>query len=174
MGNYSSASYDVYVFNSTRMAFVKSKNLQSWDQIILIFLKQIRFVNVLLLSENQDVAIFLQQNMRWFQIKDLVKCLKKKRTAAKRKKLPQKKRKIINGLPEPRCIRQINITEKSKMKIQKEIDFILAVDALKNVQRRNYNADDSRRENTAEHSWQIIILAQILYPYAKTVQILIC
>ncbi|UFH31764.1 HD domain-containing protein [Chryseobacterium sp. C-71] len=53
------------------------------------------------------------------------------------------------------------------MKIQKEIDFILAIDALKNVQRRNYNADDSRRENTAEHSWQIIILAQILFPYAK-------
>lgn len=53
------------------------------------------------------------------------------------------------------------------MKIQKEIDFILAVDALKNVQRKNYNADDSRRENTAEHSWQIIILAQILFPYAR-------
>ncbi|MBO6201177.1 MAG: HD domain-containing protein [Chryseobacterium sp.] len=53
------------------------------------------------------------------------------------------------------------------MKIQKEIDFILAIDALKNVNRRNYNADDSRRENTAEHSWQIIVLAQILYPYAK-------
>ena len=56
------------------------------------------------------------------------------------------------------------------MKIQNEIDFILAVDALKNVNRRNYNADDSRRENTAEHSWQIIILAQILYPYAKQKQ----
>ena len=27
MGNYSSASYDIYVFNSTRMAFVKSKEL---------------------------------------------------------------------------------------------------------------------------------------------------
>lgn len=27
MGNYSSASYDVYVFNSTRMAFIKSKEL---------------------------------------------------------------------------------------------------------------------------------------------------
>lgn len=53
------------------------------------------------------------------------------------------------------------------MKIQKEIDFIVAVDALKNVNRRNYNADDSRRENTAEHSWQIVILAQILFPYAK-------
>lgn len=53
------------------------------------------------------------------------------------------------------------------MKLQNEIDFILAVDALKNVNRRNYNADDSRRENTAEHSWQIVLLAQILYPYAK-------
>ncbi len=53
------------------------------------------------------------------------------------------------------------------MKIQKELDFIIAVDALKNVQRRNYNADDARRENTAEHSWQIIILAQILYTYAR-------
>jgi len=53
------------------------------------------------------------------------------------------------------------------MKIKKEIDFIVAIDALKNVQRRNFNADDSRRENTAEHSWQIIILAQILFPYAK-------
>ncbi|CAD7799717.1 hypothetical protein CHRY9390_03282 [Chryseobacterium aquaeductus] len=53
------------------------------------------------------------------------------------------------------------------MKIQREIDFIVAIDALKNVQRRNYNADDSRRENTAEHSWQIIILAQILFPYAR-------
>ncbi len=53
------------------------------------------------------------------------------------------------------------------MRIQKEIDFIIAVDALKNIQRRNFNADDTRRENTAEHSWQIIILAQILFPYAK-------
>jgi len=53
------------------------------------------------------------------------------------------------------------------MKLQNELDFILAIDALKNVNRRNYNADDQRRENTAEHSWQIVILAQILYPYAK-------
>ncbi len=53
------------------------------------------------------------------------------------------------------------------MKLENEINFILAVDALKNVNRRNYNADDARRENTAEHSWQIVILAQILFPYAK-------
>ncbi len=54
------------------------------------------------------------------------------------------------------------------MKLQNEINFILAIDALKNVNRRNYNADDSRRENTAEHSWQIVLLAQILYPYVKS------
>lgn len=53
------------------------------------------------------------------------------------------------------------------MQIQNELDFIIAVDALKNVERRNFNADDQRRENTAEHSWQIIIFAQILYPYAQ-------
>ncbi|WGU68354.1 HD domain-containing protein [Capnocytophaga canimorsus] len=53
------------------------------------------------------------------------------------------------------------------MILEKEIQFILTLDALKNVQRRNYIADDSRRENSAEHSWQIMVFAQILYPYAK-------
>lgn len=54
-----------------------------------------------------------------------------------------------------------------KMILEKEIQFILTLDALKNVNRRNFNLDDSRRENTAEHSWQIIVFAQILLPYAK-------
>lgn len=53
------------------------------------------------------------------------------------------------------------------MFLQKEIEFILLIDKLKNVSRRNFNADDSRRENTAEHSWQVMIVAQLLYPYAK-------
>ena len=53
------------------------------------------------------------------------------------------------------------------MILEKEIKFILALDALKNVDRRNFNLDNSRRENTAEHSWQIVVFAQILLPYAK-------
>ena len=53
------------------------------------------------------------------------------------------------------------------MILAKEIEFIVAVDALKNINRRNYNADNSRRENTAEHSWQVVIFAQVLYPYAR-------
>lgn len=53
------------------------------------------------------------------------------------------------------------------MILQKEINFILALDALKSVNRRNFTLDNSRRENTAEHSWQIVVFAQILFPYAK-------
>jgi putative hydrolase of HD superfamily len=53
------------------------------------------------------------------------------------------------------------------MLLEKEIEFILAVDALKNVNRRNFNLDDARRENTAEHSWQVVVFAQILYPHAR-------
>lgn len=53
------------------------------------------------------------------------------------------------------------------MILEKEIEFILAIDALKNVNRRNFNLDNSRRENTAEHSWQVVVFAQILYPYAR-------
>ncbi|MDO5105275.1 HD family hydrolase [Capnocytophaga sp.] len=53
------------------------------------------------------------------------------------------------------------------MILEKEIQFILAIDELKNVQRRNYILNDSRRENSAEHSWQIVVFAQVLYPYAK-------
>lgn len=54
------------------------------------------------------------------------------------------------------------------MILEKEIEFILAIDALKNVNRRNFNLDNSRRENTAEHSWQVLVFAQILYPYARS------
>lgn len=39
------------------------------------------------------------------------------------------------------------------MYLEKEIEFILTLDQLKNVIRRNFNHDNSRRENTAEHSW---------------------
>ena len=53
------------------------------------------------------------------------------------------------------------------MYLEKEIEFILTLDQLKNVIRRNFNHDNSRRENTAEHSWQIIVFAQILFPYAR-------
>lgn len=52
-------------------------------------------------------------------------------------------------------------------RLQQQINFILEADKLKSVIRRNFLADDSRRENTAEHSWHTILLAQIFFEYAE-------
>ncbi|MDD3787955.1 MAG: HD domain-containing protein [Petrimonas sp.] len=51
-------------------------------------------------------------------------------------------------------------------RLQQQIDFILEADKLKNIIRRNFLTDESRRENTAEHTWHSILLAQIFFEYA--------
>jgi putative hydrolase of HD superfamily len=50
--------------------------------------------------------------------------------------------------------------------LSKQIDFILEIDRLKSVVRRASLLDRSRRENTAEHSWQIALMAILLAEYA--------
>ena len=52
-------------------------------------------------------------------------------------------------------------------RLHQQLNFILEADKLKNITRRNYLVDDSRRENTAEHSWHAILLAQIFFEYAE-------
>lgn len=44
--------------------------------------------------------------------------------------------------------------------------FTLLLDRLKGVERRNYLLDRSRRENTAEHSWHVALVALTLRDYA--------
>lgn len=44
--------------------------------------------------------------------------------------------------------------------------FFLEVDRLKSVERRNFLADGSRRENTAEHSWHLGVATIVLAPFA--------
>ena len=39
--------------------------------------------------------------------------------------------------------------------LQQRIDFIKAIDALKDVQRKTYLLSESRFENSAEHSWAV-------------------
>ncbi|MGF1597451.1 MAG: HD domain-containing protein [Acidimicrobiales bacterium] len=46
------------------------------------------------------------------------------------------------------------------------IGFLLEVDRLKSVVRRNLLVDGSRYENSAEHSWHLALLALVLAPYA--------
>src|ERR1700679_2019103 len=50
--------------------------------------------------------------------------------------------------------------------LARQIDFILEIDRLKSVLRRTSLLDRSRRENTAEHSWQIALMAVLLAEHA--------
>ena len=50
--------------------------------------------------------------------------------------------------------------------IQQRIDFIKAIDALKEVNRKTYLLSESRFENSAEHSWQVSTLALVLADFA--------
>ena len=52
-------------------------------------------------------------------------------------------------------------------RLRKQLDFILEADKLKNVIRRNFLMDDSRRENTAEHTWHTILIAMLFFEYAE-------
>lgn len=52
-------------------------------------------------------------------------------------------------------------------RLRQQIDFILEADRLKQVIRRNWLVDDSRRENTAEHTWHTILAAMLLFEYAE-------
>jgi putative hydrolase of HD superfamily len=50
--------------------------------------------------------------------------------------------------------------------LPQQIEFILEIDRLKSVLRRTPLLDRSRRENTAEHSWQISLMAILLAEHA--------
>jgi putative hydrolases of HD superfamily len=43
------------------------------------------------------------------------------------------------------------------------IEFTLEIDKLKNIERRTYISDKSRRENSGEHSWHVAIMAMTLF-----------
>ena len=52
-------------------------------------------------------------------------------------------------------------------RLEQQIAFILEIDKVKNVFRQTYLADGNRKENDAEHSWHIAIMAILLKEYAK-------
>jgi putative hydrolase of HD superfamily len=51
-------------------------------------------------------------------------------------------------------------------RLAEQLGFVLEVDRLKSVVRRGYVADGSRRENTAEHSWTLALMAIVLAEHA--------
>jgi len=52
-------------------------------------------------------------------------------------------------------------------RLQKQIRFIQEVDKLKNIFRQSRIHDGSRRENDAEHSWHLALMALLLGEYSK-------
>lgn len=51
-------------------------------------------------------------------------------------------------------------------KLEQQIAFIIEIDKVKNIFRQNYLADGTRKENDAEHSWHIAVMAVLLQEYA--------
>jgi putative hydrolases of HD superfamily len=55
----------------------------------------------------------------------------------------------------------------STQRLDGQIRFILEIDRLKSVLRQTLLADASRRENSAEHSWHLAMMAVVLSEYAN-------
>ena len=52
-------------------------------------------------------------------------------------------------------------------RLDKQFDFIREVDKIKQIFRQSYICDGSRKENDAEHSWHLALMAVILSEYAN-------
>jgi len=51
-------------------------------------------------------------------------------------------------------------------RLEQQIQFVIEVDKMKNILRQTLLTDKSRRENDAEHSWHLALMAMVLYEYA--------
>ena len=50
-------------------------------------------------------------------------------------------------------------------RLEQQIQFITEIDKVKNIYRQSYLADGQRKENDAEHSWHITLMAVLLQEY---------
>lgn len=54
-----------------------------------------------------------------------------------------------------------------KERLKKQIEFILEIDKMKNLYRQTYVLHEDRKENDAEHSWHLAIMAFMLSEYSN-------
>lgn len=52
-------------------------------------------------------------------------------------------------------------------RLEKQMKFLLEIDKMKEVTRQTYLADGSRKENDAEHSFHLAVMAYLLAEYAN-------
>jgi putative hydrolases of HD superfamily len=57
-------------------------------------------------------------------------------------------------------------TENNAGRLERQLKFILEIDKLKNVLRQTRLVDGSRRENDAEHCWEVAMMAIVLAEHA--------
>jgi len=55
------------------------------------------------------------------------------------------------------------LTDDLPDRLARILDFLIACDAFKRIERRNYLADGSRQENDAEHTWHMALYAVLLH-----------
>lgn len=53
-------------------------------------------------------------------------------------------------------------------RLKMQVDFIIEIDKLKRIVRQSYLTDNIRKENDAEHSWHLAMLAIILKEYSDS------
>lgn len=57
--------------------------------------------------------------------------------------------------------------EQKLERLEKQLRFIVEIDKVKNIFRQTYLADAGRKENDAEHSWHIALMAYLLQDYME-------
>ena len=58
-------------------------------------------------------------------------------------------------------------SSEERARLEKQIRFIVEVDKVKNIFRQTYLADGKRKENDAEHSWHLALMAVLLKEHMK-------
>lgn len=53
-------------------------------------------------------------------------------------------------------------------RLKKQLEFMLELDKMKNLYRQTYVLHEDRKENDAEHSWHIAVMAFLLQEYANS------
>ena len=57
--------------------------------------------------------------------------------------------------------------EKKNERLEKQMNFALEIDKAKNIFRQTHLSDKGRKENDAEHSWHMAIMAYVLKEYSN-------
>ena len=65
-------------------------------------------------------------------------------------------------------MRSRSLTEMAGERLARQIEFLVEIDKVKSVFRQTFLTDGSRKENDAEHSWHLAVMAVLLHEYAAS------